>query len=84
MRYELLYTEKDVKRVTEGRFTANNLNNCHNINKFLARFAAAIDYSRFELAEAIDYRAREKFGYEWTELKNEYRVNIGYINTIGA
>ena len=68
MDYTRLYTQKDFDRIRQGRFTANNLNNCYNINKYLARYAAALDQGRTSLAAELSRKAKEKFGDEWTDL----------------
>ena len=74
MRYTFIYSAKDVQRVTSGRFTVNNLNNCYNINKYLTRFAAALDYNKIQLATELNSRAEQKFGADWQNLKAEYDV----------
>ena len=84
IRYAELYSEKDKQRVTEGRFTANNLNNCNNIGKFLSRFAASVDFGRYDLALAIDKKASGKFGEEWSLIKQEYNITLELMQNISA
>lgn len=77
MTYAGLYSQKDFDRIRQGRFTANNLNNCFNIDKYFSRYAAAMDLGRTGLANELKRKAEDKFGEEaWEDICYVHGVTV--------